>query len=166
MVGSQVLPACRALAHLVRESLHMARCDEDILLADCRAFDLVVALLDYVKLSPDILDPAFHHRTERAVVDKSRHRTVALRCRPDESSPFGQIHYFIIYVTHGAHRCVFISWVFRKKKVWRTCLKANASVPVVPFRRLLPSMLCIHIPGHGFSRICPESLKQRVFPPG
>src|SRR5208337_2324734 len=103
MVRPEVFPAVRALAHLVGKSCHMAGGDKNSLLRNGRALDLVIPLLDDIKIPPDILDTPFHHRTERAIIDEAGHRPVALRGGPDEPAASGKLHHVLKDIAHGDH---------------------------------------------------------------
>jgi hypothetical protein len=103
MVGPQVFIAVRALAHLVREAFHVPRSDKNGFLSNRRTLDLVIAFLDYVKMPPDILDPPLHHGAKGAVIDKTGHRTVTLRGRPDKAPALGKVHDILKNIAHGDH---------------------------------------------------------------
>ena len=89
MICTQVFPAVRALAHLVRKTLDMPGGNKNSLLGNCRAFNLVVSFLDDVKIPPDIFHTALHHRAQRAIIDEPGDRSVAFGCRPDKSTTSG-----------------------------------------------------------------------------
>ncbi|OQC71214.1 MAG: hypothetical protein BWX50_00547 [Euryarchaeota archaeon ADurb.Bin009] len=78
VIGAEVLAAVRTLHHLVGELFHVAGCDEDCFGSDGGAFDLVVAFLEDIERSPEILDVPLQHRSERAVIDKTGDRPVYL----------------------------------------------------------------------------------------
>src|SRR5208283_3222643 len=101
VVCPQVFLAVRALAHLVGEAFHVAGCDKDRFLCNCRALDLVISFLDDVKMPPDILASPLHHRTERAVINKTSHRSITFRGGPDKPPALGQIHYILKNITHA-----------------------------------------------------------------
>src|SRR5208337_1158752 len=101
MVGPEVFFAVRALAHLVGEAFHVAGCDKDRFLCNRRALDFVISFLNDVKMPPDILDPPLHHRTERAVINKTGHRPITFRGGPDKPPALGQIHYILKNITHA-----------------------------------------------------------------
>ncbi len=78
VIGAQVFAAVRALHHLVSELFHVTGCDEDCFDSNGGAFDLIVAFLKDVERPPEVFDVPLHHRSERAVIDKTGDRPVYL----------------------------------------------------------------------------------------
>jgi hypothetical protein len=76
MVCPEELFAVRALAHLVGKSCDMTGGNENRLLCDGRALDLIIAFADYIKIPPDILYPPFHHSAKRTVIDEAGYSPV------------------------------------------------------------------------------------------
>ena len=111
VVCTEEFLAVRALEHFVGEASDVSGCDIDWFNADGRAFDFVVAFLDYVEVSPDIFDAAFEHCTERAVVDESGNGTVYFGRRPDESSSSGEFHDFFVSIFVFGHVCLVMGFV-------------------------------------------------------
>ncbi len=78
MIRPEIFLTVRALTHLVSKSRNMTGSNENSLLGNSRAFDLVITFLDYIKFPPYIFNPSLHHRAQRTIINKSCHRTIAL----------------------------------------------------------------------------------------
>jgi hypothetical protein len=108
MVRPQEFPAVRAFAHFVAETLYMTRGDKYRLDPDGGRLDLVIPLTDNVKIPPEVLDSAFHHRSKGTVIDESGHRAIAFCGGPDKAPPPGELHDAFVYIAHEYP--VFIKW--------------------------------------------------------
>jgi hypothetical protein len=103
MIGAEILAAVRTLHHLIGKLLHMTGCDEDCLISYGGTFYLVVAFLENVERSPEVLDVPLHHGSERAVIDEPGNRPVYLGRGPDKTTSSGYLHDFFVNIARLGH---------------------------------------------------------------